>query len=159
MLKAISPIHLQLTTENNEKIDRVVRVYAFFSAFSIMFLSDAFAFELTPTCCEMRLPLLNTAKVGMLKMLYLEAISLFWSTFTLTKLTLSENSFATSSTIGATALHGPHHGAQKSTKTGRLDFSTSLSQSPLAISFTWCFSASVLYVVFLISISYHLYFL
>jgi hypothetical protein len=84
---------------------------------------------------------------------------LFSSTFTLIKLTLSENSFAISSTIGATALHGPHHGAQKSTKTGAFDFSTSLSQSPLAISFTLCPSDVVLPIVCLISIPYHLYFL
>ena|SRR5438445_13694168 len=133
--------------------------YIFFKAFSIMFLNDAFAFELTPTCCETRLPLLKTAKVGMLKTLYLDASSLFWSTFTLKKLSLPENSFAISSTSGATALHGPHHGAQKSTKTGRTDFSTSFSQSLLAISLTWSFSDSVLCFVFLISIPYHLYFL
>src|SRR5713226_6092857 len=112
-----------------------------------MFLRDTFAFELTPTCCETRFSLLNTAKVGMLKTLYFEAISLFWSTFTLTKLTLSEYSFAISSTIGATALHGPHHGAQKSTKTGMLDFATSFSQSLLSISFTWCLSVAVLFIV------------
>jgi len=92
-----------------------------------MFLREAFAFELTPTCCETISPLLNTAKVGMLKTLYFEAISLFWSTFTLTKLTLPEYSLAISSTIGDTALHGPHHGAQKSTKTGILDFTISSS--------------------------------
>jgi hypothetical protein len=124
-----------------------------------MFLRVAFAFELTPTCCETRSPLLNTANVGMLKMLYFEASSLFWSTFTLTKLTLSEYSFAISSTIGATALHGPHHGAQKSTKTGTLDFATLFSQSLLSISFTWCFSVAVLFIVCLTSIPYHLYFL
>ena len=100
-----------------------------------MFLRDAFAFELTPTCCETRSPLLNTAKVGMLKTLYFEASSLFWSTFTLTKLTLPEYSLAISSTIGATALHGPHHGAQKSTKTGILDFTISSSHSLDEISF------------------------
>ena len=33
----------------------------------------------------------------------------------------SPNSFASSSSTGAMALHGPHHGAQKSTKTGVLD--------------------------------------
>src|SRR5579864_4601723 len=101
-----------------------------------MFLRDTFAFVLTPTCCETRFPSLNTAKVGMLKMLYFEESSLFWSTFTLTKLTLPEYSLAISSIIGATALQGPHHGAQKSTKTGILDFTTSSSHWVDAISFT-----------------------
>jgi len=101
-----------------------------------MFLRDSFAFELTPTCCDMRFPLLNTAKVGMLKTLYFEVISLFWSTFTLTNLTLSEYSLAISSTIGATDLHGPHHDAQKSTKTGILDFTISFSHSYDVISLT-----------------------
>ena len=100
-----------------------------------MCLKDAFALELTPTCCETIFPLLNTAKVGMLKTLYFDAISLFWSTFTLTKLSLPEYSLAISSTIGATALHGPHHGAQKSTKTGILDFTTSSSHWLGVISF------------------------
>lgn len=100
-----------------------------------MFLRDAFAFELTPICCETRIPSLNTAKVGMLKTLYLEASSLFWSTFTLTKLILPEYSFAISSTSGATALQGPHHGAQKSTKTGILDLTTSSSHWSDEISF------------------------
>ena len=100
-----------------------------------MFLRDVFAFEPTPTCCETRIPLLNTAKVGMLKTLYFEAISLFWSTFTLTKLTLSEYSLAISSTNGDAALHGLHHGAQKSTKTGILDFAISSSHWLDEISF------------------------
>lgn len=100
-----------------------------------MFFREAFALELTPTCCETRVPLLNTASVGMLKMLYFEEISLLLSTFTLTKLTLSEYSAAISSIIGATALHGPHHGAQKSTKTGISDFATAFSHSLDVISF------------------------
>src|SRR4051794_31471261 len=35
---------------------------------------------------------------------------------------------ASSSSAGAIALHGPHHGAQKSTTTGRRALSTSLSK-------------------------------
>jgi len=102
-----------------------------------MFFKDSFAFTGTPTCCEITFPLLNIARVGLPKTLYLEARSLFWSTFTLTNFTLSAYSSAISSTIGATLLHEPHEGAQKSTKTGRFDFSTSTSQSLLVISLTW----------------------
>ena len=40
------------------------------------------------------------------------------STFNFVKPISPENSSASSSTIGETILQGPHHGAQKSTKTG-----------------------------------------
>jgi hypothetical protein len=37
---------------------------------------------------------------------------------------LPANSLATSSTVGPSFLHGPHHGAQKSTRTGISEFCT-----------------------------------
>src|SRR5439155_1327278 len=45
------------------------------------------------------------------------------------KITLPLYSSASSSTIGATMRQGPHHGAQKSTRTGSWFFSTSWSHS------------------------------
>ena len=47
--------------------------------------------------------------------------------FSLKTLILPSKSFEISYTTGATILHGPHHGAQKSTNTGRSLRSTSLS--------------------------------
>ena len=54
----------------------------------------------------------------------------FWlsSTFTFTIFILSPCSSDICSNIGAIALHGPHHGAQKSTITGMSDLSTSDSK-------------------------------
>ena len=46
------------------------------------------------------------------------AVSRPWSVFSLQTLALPANSSATCSMIGASILHGPHHGAQKSTRTG-----------------------------------------
>ena len=43
-------------------------------------------------------------------------------------------SFATSSIIGATILHGPHHAAQKSTRTGCSDFNTVSSKLLVVIT-------------------------
>ena len=50
------------------------------------------------------------------------------STSTLTNLTLSPKSAATSSTIGAIWRQGPHHWAQKSMTTGTSDLRTSSSK-------------------------------
>src|SRR5579859_5023193 len=47
-----------------------------------------------------------------------------------TTLTLSPSSPLICSTMGAIMRHGPHHVAQKSTRTGMLDFRTELSNSP-----------------------------
>jgi hypothetical protein len=49
----------------------------------------------------------------------------FSSTFILTILSLPDSSASSWSSTGATARHGPHHGAQKSTSTGTPDSSTS----------------------------------
>src|SRR5476651_364695 len=60
-----------------------------------------------------------------------------WSTLTLTILTLSGSSLATSSSNGAIILQGPHHSAQKSTITSLSAFSTSLSKSRAPTGETW----------------------
>src|SRR3989344_2228013 len=84
--------------------------------------------DAAPTCWAIICPLLNIANVGMLNTLYFDANSLASSTLTLTKFTLPSNSFASSSTTGLTILQGPHHSAQKSTKTGCEEFITVVSQ-------------------------------
>src|SRR6266850_8268416 len=70
----------------------------------------------------------------MLRMQYWAAIRWFWSTSTLATFTLPWYCFATSSTTGATMRQGPHHSAQKSTRTGTFDWSTSESN---VLSLTW----------------------
>src|SRR5882762_8647175 len=70
----------------------------------------------------------------MLRIANCEAIRWFWSTSTFATFTLPWYCFATSSTTGATMRHGPHHSAQKSTRTGTFDWSTSESN---VLSLTW----------------------
>src|SRR5438132_4842073 len=70
----------------------------------------------------------------MLRIEYWAAIRWFWSTSTFATFTLPWYCFATSSTTGATMRHGPHHSAQKSTRTGTCDWSTSESN---VLSLTW----------------------
>src|SRR5205807_6989116 len=74
-------------------------------------------------------PLLKIPRVGMLITLYFAATPPFSSTSSLTTLSLPVYSPASASTIGAIILHGPHQVAQKSTRTGMGDFSTSLSNA------------------------------
>src|SRR3954453_10395797 len=56
------------------------------------------------------------------------------STLTLAIFTLPACSCAISSSTGASILHGPHHSAQKSTSTGWVDLSTSVSKLASLIS-------------------------
>src|SRR5262249_16748316 len=58
----------------------------------------------------------------------------FASTSSLPTLTRPLYSSAIASTVGAIARHGAHQAAQKSTKTGVLDFRTSFSKLPSVIS-------------------------
>src|ERR1051326_2562881 len=58
----------------------------------------------------------------------------FSSTLTLAIFTRPACSAAISSRTGASILHGPHHSAQKSTTTGRVDWRTSLSKLVSLIS-------------------------
>src|SRR5688572_4737277 len=73
-------------------------------------------------------PPLNTSKVGILRMPYFAAVRGLSSVFSLRNSTLPSYSDASSSTIGATMRQGPHHGAQKSTRTGLSFVRTSVSQ-------------------------------
>ncbi len=63
-------------------------------------------------------PPLKIRIVGIARIAYFPAISLLLSTLTLQIFTASPSSSASSSRMGAIALQGPHHGAQKSTTTG-----------------------------------------
>src|SRR5436305_6501301 len=58
-------------------------------------------------------------------MLNWSAVCWFSSVFILTTFSSPSRSLAISSTTGATIRHGPHHGAQKSTRTGTSDSMTS----------------------------------
>src|SRR6185436_16218305 len=58
------------------------------------------------------------------------------STFNFTTEALAEYCSATASIAGASMRHGPHHSAQKSTRTGFSDLSTSLSKELSVTSLT-----------------------
>src|SRR5215831_3802534 len=59
------------------------------------------------------------------------------STFSLTTRALPAYFSATASTVGANMRQGAHQAAQKSTSTGRSDFSTSFSKLLSLTSLTW----------------------
>ena len=85
------------------------------------------SFDIRPTEVLTSEPPLKTIRVGMLIILNCIASSpsssmLIFPTF------ISGISSETSSTIGDSILHGPHHDAQKSTNTGTSDFKTSSSK-------------------------------
>ena len=91
-------------------------------------------------------PSLKMRMVGMARISYLLAISLLLSTLTLQILTESLSSMASSSSMGAIALQGPHQGAQKSTMTGtepsvtvdsKLELSSSVILSDIISWFGW----------------------
>src|SRR6478735_6616317 len=72
---------------------------------------------------------------------YDDGVTGFSSTFILKKVILSPWEPAISSRIGATWRHGPHHSAQKSTRTGLSDLRTSaskLSSVTACRSDMWC---------------------
>ena len=83
-------------------------------------LSLAFrsSFSINPTIVSTIWPSLNIRIVGIARISYLLATSLLLSMLTLQILTASPSSSASSFRMGAIALHGPHHGAQKSTTIG-----------------------------------------
>src|ERR1700744_2224468 len=68
--------------------------------------------------------------VGMPRTPYLLGVFGFSSILTLATVRRPCRSVARSSRNGATILHGPHHSAQKSTRTGSLECSTRLSKLP-----------------------------
>ena len=69
-------------------------------------------------------PSRNSSSVGIAMIWYSDAVWMFSSVLSFTTFS-SGRSPAISSTIGATMRHGPHHGAQKSTRTGWSDSMTS----------------------------------
>src|SRR5487761_2086306 len=73
-------------------------------------------------------PLTNTLRVGIDVIPYLIAIADSSSVLSLTIFNLSPCSLAISSRIGETARQGPHHSAQKSTRTGVVLFRTTSSK-------------------------------
>lgn len=75
-----------------------------------------------PTIWSTFSPFLKMTMVGMALTLNLLATSGLLSTFTLAIWTESAISMASSARMGAMALQGPHHGAQKSTRMGFLEF-------------------------------------
>src|SRR3954471_3440050 len=73
-------------------------------------------------------PPLNSIIVGMPRTPYLRGVCGFSSILTFATVTRPSISAANSSRNGATILHGPHHSAQKSTSTGSLARSTTVSK-------------------------------
>src|SRR6201990_1064788 len=70
-------------------------------------------------------PCLNSISVGIDITLNFIAVCWFSSILSLTTYSASPRSEAISSTTGETRRQGPHHGAQKSTRTGTSDSTTS----------------------------------
>src|SRR5688572_5020207 len=81
-----------------------------------------------PTMRSASRPFLNTIMVGIARTPKRPAVIGLASTSSFTTRILSPCSFATSSRTGPTIRHGPHHVAQKSTRTGVSDFRTSCSK-------------------------------
>ena len=73
-----------------------------------------------------RLAVLEDEQVGMLMTSKRRAVSGLSSTLSLATVSLPRCSSAISASVGATILHGPHHSAQKSTRTGVSDPLTAL---------------------------------
>lgn len=73
-----------------------------------------------PDCRATSRPSRNRIKVGMLRMPYRDASPCSSSVFTLPTWSVVDRCWAVRSRTGAIILQGPHHGAQKSTRTGRL---------------------------------------
>src|SRR5215216_3980166 len=71
-----------------------------------------------PTRVSATLPALKRIIVGIARTPYSAAIESWSSMLTFAIFNLPSSSLASSSRVGAIALHGPHHGAQKSTRTG-----------------------------------------
>ena len=90
---------------------------------SIQPLSDAFG--AAPVRFEITSPPLNMNSAGMPRTPYWAGRFGFSSTFTLATISLPSYSSASSSSAGPIILHGPHHSAQKSTRTGTVASSTS----------------------------------
>src|SRR5579871_1706016 len=96
-------------------------------ALSSILTSSASGVRPTTWCSGLSLPLKTNTR-GMVVTSYLMARSEFSSTLTLPTLTRPANWSAMRSTIGVNWRHGPHQGAQKSTSTGCVLWTTSVCQ-------------------------------
>src|SRR5215469_2161222 len=76
------------------------------------------SFGTAPTICSATCPFLKISSVGIPRTLYFPGVFMFSSTFIFTTFNFPARSAAIASTVGESALHGPHHVAQKSTITG-----------------------------------------
>ncbi len=88
-------------------------------------------FGFAPTMVFIGIPFSKRIMVGIDTTLYSPALIGFASTSSFA--TVNPNSFEISSRIGETFLHGPHHSAQKSTRTGVLLLSTTSSNVAAAV--------------------------
>src|SRR5699024_10654499 len=79
---------------------------------------DNSLFGSAPTFVSTTLPSLNISMEGIPRMANCGGVCGFSSTFSFANVNLPSYSPASSSSTGATILHGPHHSAQKSTRTG-----------------------------------------
>src|SRR5699024_3668512 len=80
--------------------------------------ADSSLLGTAPTLVSTTLPSLNISMAGMPRMANCGGVCGFSSTFIFANVNLPAYSPASSSSTGATILHGPHHSAQKSTNTG-----------------------------------------
>src|SRR4051812_39180590 len=87
------------------------------------------AFGAAPTWREAISPPLKIIKVGIDITPYFDAVFGFSSTLSLRIVTFSPIAVEISSSAGAIMRQGPHHSAQKSTTTGPVALSTSVSKS------------------------------
>ena len=94
------------------------------------------------SCCFGRAPILvaatwpslNTIRVGMPRTPYFFGVAGLWSMLILAIFSLPSSFWPISYKAGAIILQGPHHSAQKSTRTGPEAFRTSDSNE---VSLTW----------------------
>src|SRR3979411_3213398 len=89
----------------------------------------SFCFGAAPTWREAISPPLKIIRVGIDITPYFDAVFGLSSTFSLTILTLSPIAPEISPSAGPIMRQGPHHSAQKSTTTGPVALSTSVSKS------------------------------
>src|SRR5438309_3745142 len=94
------------------------------------------SFVAIPTNLFLGFPPVKIMNVGTLKISSLAASTGDSSTLTFTNLTLPPNSFASEAIIGAITWHGPHQGAQNSTKIEALESITFRSHSVSLIGST-----------------------
>ncbi len=112
------------------KLVQLLKLAKLLSQASIYFskVLDKVVLGTAPMTLSFFSPFLKNSTVGMLLIAYLLAIFGHSSVFTLKHAIFPAYSFASSSITGAIIRHGPHQGAQNSTRTGVLLAMTRLSQ-------------------------------